>query len=298
MNRLSSTKREAILKLMVEGVSIRSIARAHDVSPNTVDKLLRDAGRACFGIHDQEVRDVEAERIQTDEIWSFCYAKQRNVATARAAPPQAGDVWTWLAIDPDTKLLVSWFVGDRSCASAGVIMADLKARLKTRVQLTTDGHRAYLDAVEDAFGDDVDFAQLVKIYSEPPARGQARYSPGKIVAAKPTRITGSPDPDHISTSIVERLNLTVRMTNRRFTRLTNAFSKRLENHIHALAIDIVHYNFIRIHRTLRVTPAMAAGITDRLWTWQDVIECIDAATPPPRRPAKYRPRTSSATNRQ
>lgn len=295
LNRLPSEKRIASLKLMVGGVSIRSIGRAHDISPNTIDKLLRDVGRTCFGIHDQKVRDVAAERIQTDEIWSFCYAKQRNVAAAKAAPPEAGDAWTWLAIDPDTKLLVSWFVGDRSSASASVIMADLKARLRTRIQLTTDGHRAYLEVVEHAFDDDVDFAQPVKIYAEPLAKGQARYSPGKIVAAKPTRITGSPDPDHISTSIVERLNLTVRMTNRRFTRLTNAFSKRLENHIHALAIDIVHYNFICIHKTLRVTPAMAAGLTDRLWTWQDVLERTDALATAPRRPKTYRPRTRSAT---
>lgn len=211
------------------------------------------------------MRDVTAERIQTDEVWSFCYAKQRNVVAAKAVPPEAGDVWTRLAIDPDTKLIASWFVGDRSTSSAGVIMDDLTVHLASRVQLTTDGHGAYLEAVEDAFGDDVDFAQLVKVYTEPTAKGQARYNPGK----------------------------TVRMTNRRFTRLTNAFSKRLENHIHALAIDIVRYNFVRIHRTLRVTPAMAAGITDRLWSWQDVIDRIDAAAAAPRRPAKYRPRTSS-----
>ena len=271
MNRLQSAKRKLILQLLVEGSSIRSISRAVDVSPDTVAKLLREAGDACFRIHDREVRHVQAKRIQCDEIWSFVYAKQKNAPAAKAAPPGAGDVWTWTAIDADSKLIVSWLVRDRSYISAGFLMEDLKDRLANRVQLTTDGHSAYLMAVEDAFGADIDYGMLVKIYGEPPpTRGESRYSPAQIVAAERKRIEGSPDPDHISTSHVERHNLTIRMALRRFTRLTNGFSKRIENHIYALAIYFVHYNFIRLHGTLKQSPAMAAGVTKRLWTWGDV----------------------------
>ncbi len=261
---------------------MRSIGRVLDVSPNTVDKLPREAGQACITIHDQGIRNVRAQRVQCDEIWSFCYAKQKKVATAKSPPPEAGDVWTWTAIDPQTKLLISWFVGDRSATAASVLIDDLKNRLANRVQLTTDGYHAYLQAVEDAFGADIDYAQLVKIYGEAPAsKGEARYSPAQIVAAERKRIEGSPDPDHISTSMVERHNLTIRMSLRRFTRLTNAFSKKIENHINALAVGFVHYNFIRIHKTLRVSPAMAAGIADHLWSWEEVIARMDAIAPPP-----------------
>ena len=268
MNRLPLALRALALRvrisqLIVEGTSMRSIGRILDVSPNTVDKLLREAGQACISIHDRQVRNVHAQRVQCDEIWSFCYAKQKNVATAKNAPPDAGDVWTWTSIDPQTKLMIAWFVGDRSATSAGILIDDLKNRLANRVQLTTDGYHAYLQAVEDAFGIDIDYAQLVKIYGDAPlSKGEARYSPAQIVTAAPKRIQGIPDPAHISTSMVERHNLTIRMSLRRFTRLTNAFSKKIENHINALAIDIVHYNFIRIHKTLRMSPAMAAGITD------------------------------------
>ncbi len=275
---------------------MRSIARVLDVSPNTVDKLLREAGQACIAIHDAQIRNVQAQRVQCDEIWSFCYAKQKNVATAKRPPPEAGDAWTWTAIDPQTKLLIAWFVGDRSATSAGILIDDLKSRLANRVQLTTDGHSAYLQAVEDAFGIDVDFAQLIKIYGDAPAQqSDSRYSPAQIVTAKPKRITGSPDPVHISTSMVERHNLTIRMSLRRFTRLTNAFSKKLENHINALAVDIVHYNLIRIHKTLRMSPAMAAGLTDRLWSWEDILKIMDAMAPPPGPRGPYKKRSPAAT---
>jgi IS1 family transposase len=266
-----------------------------NVSPNTVDKLLREAGAACLAIHDQEIRNVRAVRIQCDEIWSFCYAKQKNVQAAKNPPSSAGDVWTWTAIEAQNKLLISWFVGDRSAASAAILMDDLKTRLVNRVQLTTDGHKPYLDAVEDAFGADIDCAQLVKLYGDAPkAQGQARYSPAQIVAAVRKRIEGSPDPAHISTSMVERHNLTIRMALRRFTRLTNAFSKRIENHIHALAIHFVHYNFIRIHKTLKVSPAMAAGIATTLWSWEDIIKRMDAMAPPPTSRGPYKPRNVTA----
>ncbi|WP_158808608.1 helix-turn-helix domain-containing protein [Beijerinckia sp. L45] len=295
MNRLPFETRVKILHMLVEGSSMRSIGRVLDVSPNTVDKLLREAGAACMEIHDREVQNVRSARIQCDEIWSFCYAKQRNVGVAKSPPDKAGDVWTWTAIDAQTKLLVSWFVGDRSAVSASILMEDLKSRLANRVQLTTDGHGAYLEAVEDAFGADIDYAQLVKIYGEPPkTRGESRYSPAQIVAAERRRIEGSPDPDHISTSMVERHNLTIRMALRRFTRLTNAFSKRIENHVNALALHFVHYNFIRIHRTLKVTPAMAAGVTTVLWSWDDIVEQMDAMAPPSQPRGPYGPRARAA----
>jgi IS1 family transposase len=298
MNRLSIDQRVKILQLIVEGTSMRSIGRVLDVSPNTVDKLLREAGEACTAIHDRQVRNVHAQRVQCDEIWSFCYAKQKNVATAKRPPPEAGDVWTWTAIDPQTKLLIAWFVGDRSATSAGVLIDDLKSRLANRLQLTTDGYHAYLQAVEDAFGIDIDYAQLIKIYGDSPtSKGWSRYSPAQIVTAAPKRIQGAPDPAHISTSMVERHNLTIRMSLRRFTRLTNAFSKKLENHINALAVDIVHYNFIRIHKTLRMSPAMDAGLTDRLWSWEDIIMVMEAMTPPPspRGPYRKRPPATAST---
>ena len=290
MNTLPHAKRTQILAMLCEGSSMRSISRVADVSINTVTKLLVEAGEACLDLHDDTVRNVKASRIQCDEIWSFCHAKQKNVADAKAAPEGAGDVWTWTALDADTKLIVSFFVGDRSGQSAMILMDDLRSRLANRVQLTTDGHRAYLDAVEGAFGADVDFAQLVKIYG-PTVGGAGRYSPAECVGAKKVRVEGSPDIAHVSTSYVERQNLTMRMSMRRFTRLTNAFSKKLDNHIHALALYFVFYNFCRIHKTLRVTPAMAAGVTDRLWSYDNIIAKIDAAKVPAKR-GPYKPRIS------
>jgi len=287
MNKLPFAKRVQILAMLCEGASMRSISRIADVSINTVAKLLVEAGEACLAIHDEHVRGVKASRIQCDEIWSFCYAKQKNVADAKAAPDGAGDVWTWTALDADTKLMVAYFVGDRGGESAMILMDDLRARLSNRVQLTTDGHKAYLEAVEGAFGCDVDYAQLVKLYG-PTITAPGRYSPAECIGAKKVRREGNPDIAHVSTSHVERMNLSIRMQNRRFTRLTNAFSKKLDNHIHALALYFAFYNFCRIHKSLRVTPAMAAGITDRLWTLEDIVAKIDAMAPAskPRGPYK------------
>jgi IS1 family transposase len=292
MNKLPLAKRTQILAMLCEGSSMRSISRVADVSINTVSKLLVEAGEACLTIHDETVRGVKASRVQCDEIWSFCHAKQKNVATAKAAPEGAGDVWTWTALDADTKLIVSYFVGDRSGESAMVLMDDLRARLANRVQITTDGHKAYLEAVEGAFGADVDFAQLVKLYG-PTITAPGRYSPAECTGIKKIRREGNPDIAHVSTSYVERQNLTMRMSMRRFTRLTNAFSKKLENHIHALALYFAFYNFCRIHKTLRVTPAMAAGITDRLWSLEDIVAKIDAMAPAPKARGPYKPRNSN-----
>jgi len=292
MNKLPLAKRVQILAMLCEGSSMRSISRIADVSINTVAKLLVDAGEACLAIHDEHVRDVSASRIQCDEIWSFCYAKAANVATAKTAPDGAGDVWTWTAIDADSKLMVSYFVGDRGAESAMVLMDDLRARLANRVQLTTDGHRAYLEAVEGAFGADVDYAQLVKLYGEIGGKTpERRYSPAECTGIRKRRVEGNPDVAHVSTSHVERMNLSIRMQNRRFTRLTNAFSKKLDNHIHALALYFAFYNFCRIHKSLRVTPAMAAGITDRLWSLEDIVAKIDAMAPPPKPRGPYKKRT-------
>jgi len=291
MNKLPLAKRTQILAMLCEGSSMRSISRVADVSINTVSKLLVEAGEACLAIHDETVRGVKASRIQCDEIWSFCYAKAKNVAAAKDAPDGAGDVWTWTAIDADTKLMVSYFVGDRGAESAMILMDDLRARLANRVQLTTDGHRAYLEAVEGAFGADVDYAQLVKLYG-PTFAGPGRYSPADCIGAKKVRREGNPDYAHVSTSHVERMNLSIRMQNRRFTRLTNAFSKKLDNHIHALALYFAFYNFCRIHKTLRVTPAMAAGITDRLWSLDDIVAKIDEMAPAPKPRGPYKKRAA------
>ena len=287
MNKLP--KSNQVLAMLCEGSSMRSISRVADVSINTVTKLLVDAGEVCLALHDEQVRNVKASRIQCDEIWSFTYAKAKNVATAKAAPEGAGDVWTWTAIDADTKLMVSYFVGDRGSESAMVLMDDLRGRLANRVQLTTDGHRAYLEAVEGAFGGDVDYAQLVKLYGQT-AVAPGRYSPAALTGVRKVRVEGKPDKAHVSTSHVERMNLSIRMQNRRFTRLTNGFSKKLDNHIHALALYFAFYNFCRIHKTLRVTPAMAAGITETVWSLEDIAERIEAARPAPAKRGPYKKR--------
>jgi IS1 family transposase len=273
MNRLPIAKRAHIIHALVEGNSLRAASRLADVSINTVYKLAIDAGEACSAYQDRVFCNLPCKRLQLDEIWSFVYAKQRNVMFAKAAPETAGDVWTWVAICADTKLVPSWRVGDRSGATAIEFVCDLSKRLANRVQVTTDGHRAYLEAIEAGFGADVDYAQLIKQYGEVP-HPAGRYSPAQIQGTKTFCCTGEPDPRHISTSYVERQNLTMRMSMRRFTRLTNAFSKKIENHTHAVALHYMHYNFVRIHRTLRITPAMAANVTDHLWTIEDIASLI------------------------
>ncbi len=294
MNKLPLAKRTQILAMLCEGSSMRSISRVADVSINTVAKLLVEAGETSLAIHDEYVRGVKASRIQCDEIWSFCYAKEKNVATARAAPDGAGDVWTWTALDSDTKLMVAYFVGDRSGESAMILMDDLRARLANRVQLTTDGHKAYLEAVEGAFGADIDFAQLVKLYGGAEGAGpEKRYSPAECTGIRKRRVEGNPDIAHVSTSHVERMNLSIRMQNRRFTRLTNAFSKKLDNHIHALALYFAFYNFCRIHKSLRMSPAMAVGITDRLWSLEDIVAKMDDMAPAPAKRGPYKKRNSN-----
>ena len=289
MNKLSVAKRAQILTLLVEGMSLRAISRATDASINTISNLLVDAGKACSDYHDETVRRVRAKRVQVDEIWSFTYAKQKNVAMAKAAPEGAGDTWTWTAIDADSKLVVSWMVGPRDAGTAYTTMHDLADRLASRVQLTSDGFKVYLDAVEDAFGGAVDYSQLIKLYGAP-QEPQTRYSPAQCQGTITKPITGHPDPKHISTSYVERQNLTMRMSMRRFTRLTNAFSKKLMNHVHHVSLYFVHYNFCRVHKTLRMSPAMAAGVTDTLRDAEWIVGLIDerAAKPGPRGTYKKR----------
>lgn len=295
MNKLPLAKRVQILSMLVEGSSMRSISRVVDVSINTVTKTLVDAGLACAAFHDGAIKGVKAKRIECDEAWAYCYAKQKNVATAKAAPENAGDVWTWLALEADTKLIVSYLVGGRDGEYAMALMDDLRGRVANRVQLTTDGHKAYLNAVEEAFGDDIDYAMLVKLYGEGP-KTEARYSPAECIGARKTPITGSPDKKYISTSYVERANLSMRMHMRRFTRLTNAFTKKFENHCHMVALYAVFYNFVRIHKTLKVTPAMAAGMSDRLWSVEDIIALIDARAEKPVRPTTYHKRGDQISN--
>ena len=275
--------------MLVEGVSERAIARTAKVNPLTVSRLLVEAGNACAKFHDEAVRNVTAKGIQCDEIWTFCYANAKNVAKAAKAPPQAGDVWNWTALDSHSKLIISYTVGDRSVTTAVEFMHDLKDRLANRVQLTTDGHRAYLHAAEDAFGADVDCAQLVKLSGEDYHRAK-RYSPAKFNGSIKNRVNSKPKRHSISTSHVERHNLTIRMSLRRFTRLTNAFSKKIENHVHALSLYFVFYNFVRIHKTLRVTPAMESGLTDRLWEFEDIVGLIEAERPEPKKRGPYRKR--------
>ena len=283
MNKLPVSQRAQILSMLCEGSSMRSVSRLADVSINTVSKLLVDAGRFCAGFHDAKVRDVKAKRVQVDEIWSFVGAKQKNVSGMKTPMDGAGDAWTWTAIEADTKLIVSHFVGGRDGECAMWFMDDLRSRLANRVQLTSDGHKAYLEAVEGAFGDDVDYAMLVKIYGNAPESAKGRYSPAECTGARKERITGNPDKAHVSTSYAERANLTMRMHNRRFTRLTNAFSKKFENHAHMVAIYAVWYNFLRIHKSLRVTPAMAAGLSETVMDWSGLVEMMDADFVPKKR---------------
>ena len=294
MNKLPPKTRTLILRCLVEGMSIRATARTADVSKNTVTKLMVDAGKACAEYQDHALRDLPCRRIQVDEVWSFIYSKAANVERAKAAPAEAGDVWTWTAIDAETKLVPSWRVGDRSGLTAIDFMDDLRDRLANRVQLTSDGHKAYLEAVEGAFGGDVDYAQLVKLYGSTEGQGsEKRYSPATCTGIRKRRVEGKPDPDHVSTSYVERQNLTMRMSMRRFTRLTNAFSKKVENHAHAVALHFMYYNFCRIHSTLKITPAMAAGVTEHLWEICDIVKLIEDAEPKPGPRGPYTKRQNS-----
>ena len=295
MNQLDIKTRVTILNMLVEGSSMRSISRITGVSINTVTKLLEDAGKACAAYHDVTVRNVKAAQVQCDEIWSFCYAKDKNVATAKAAPEGAGDVWTWTAIDRDSKMILAFEVGDRSAETARDFMFDLADRLASRVQLTTDGYGAYLKAVGDAFAADIDYAMLIKLYGDPTgAKGHERkYSPAECTGAIKEPIFGNPNPDMISTSHVERQNLTMRMGMRRFTRLTNGFSKKLENHLHMLSLYFVHYNFVRIHKTLKCTPAMAAGVSATLHDMAWIVGLIDANAPAPTKRGTYRKKDNS-----
>jgi IS1 family transposase len=276
MNRLPIAKRVQILSLLSEGSSMRSVSRLVDVSINTVTRELILAGQACADFHDRTVRHVQSRRVQCDEIWSFVEMKEKQAKSKASLPANIGDVWTWTGIDADSKLIISWFIGSRDADAALIFMQDLANRLANRVQLTTDGHAAYLGAVDAAFnrGPGVDYAQLVKIYGTSP-EAQRRYSPPICLGAEKSEIRGMPDPDHISTSYVDRANLTMRMHMRRFTRLTNAFSKKFENHCHMVALYAAWYNFVRIRKTLKVTPAMQAGVTHRLWSLDDVVGVVD-----------------------
>ena len=289
VNKLPVQKRATILKMLMHGSSIRSISEITDASANTISKLLIDAGKACSAYHDAAVRNVSSKRVQVDEIWSFTYAKAKNVARAKAAPEYAGDTWTWTALDADSKLIVSWLVGGRDAGYATEFMQDVAGRLANRVQLTSDGLGVYLSAVEDAFGADIDYAMLIKHFGDAP-EGQRRYSPAVCTGATKKPVTGDPDEAHISTSYVERHNLTMRMSMRRYTRLTNAFSKKLANHEHNVALYTVWYNFCRIHRSLRVTPAMEAGLADTPYDAEWIVGLVDAAAPKPRKPGPKGPR--------
>ncbi len=273
MNKLSREARAQILGMMVEGVSIRAISRMTGASKNTIVKLLADAGNAFSDYQNRVMRDLTCQRLQVDEIWAFVYAKAKNVKSAKSAPEGAGDCWTWMAIDADTKLIPSYYVGARDAEAAQMFIGDLALRLANRVQLTSDGHKPYLQAVEQSFGSEIDYAMLVKIYGD--TLSQGRYSPGECCGSVKKPVEGKPNPKHISTSYAERANLTLRMGSRRFTRLTNALSKKVENHAHSVSIHTMHYNFVRIHQTLRCTPAMKAGVTTKLWELADLVVVIE-----------------------
>lgn len=276
MNRLPIAKRAQIIGMLVEGMSMRAVSRLADCSINTVTKLLEEVGFACNMYQSEHLRNLTCKRIQCDEIWAFCYSKEKNVAPADKGILGHGDVWTYTAIDSDTKLMVSYMVGKRDAEYALAFMTDIYGRLANRVQLTTDGHQPYLNAVPDAFGTDVDYAQLVKHYGPSPAQhDQRRYSPAELIDAEKKAVVGNPDMSKVSTSHVERQNLTMRMSMRRFTRLTNGFSKKVENLEHAVSLHFMHYNFARVHKTLRVTPAMEAGLSDRVWSLAEIAKLAD-----------------------
>jgi IS1 family transposase len=277
MNQLNTSKRAQIIAALVEGNSINATCRMLGVGKHTVLRLLEDAGCSCAAYHEENVRNLRVTRVQCDEVWSFVYAKQKNVTEEQMAEG-AGDCWTWTAIDADTKLVISYMLGDRGAGTAHEFMQDVASRIVNRIQLTTDGHRVYADAVEDAFGSEIDYAMLVKIYGAS-NEGESRYSPATCIGCRTGILSGSPDPKYISTSYVERQNLSMRMGMRRFTRLTKGFSKKFENHAHQVALYFFHYNFCRVHSSLRVTPAMEAGLTDHVWTLTELCGLLPERKP-------------------
>jgi len=272
MNRLPIEERARIIGMLIEGMSLRATSRLADVSINTVTKLLVNVGSASADYQDRTLRNLKCKRIQCDEIWAFVYAKEKNVPTEKKGQFGYGDVWTWTAIDAETKLVPSFMVGNRDARSARMFIDDSASRLASRVQLTTDGLKVYLEAVEGAFGSEIDYSMLIKTYES--NQEETRYSPAVCTSCERKPVMGHPNPDHISTSYVERQNLTMRMGMRRFTRLTNAFSKKVENHAYQVALHFMHYNFCRIHKTLRVTPAMEAGVTNHVWTVEEMLQAI------------------------
>lgn len=280
MNKLNRERQIPVVKALVEGNSINGIVRMTGVAKNTVLKLLADLGSACLAYQDTTMHDLRLRRIQCDEIWEFCYAKEKNVPANHKGEFGFGDVWTFVAIDAETKLVPSWLVGSRDTGTAFEFIDDLRQRLANRVQITTDGHKMYIEAIEGAFGSDVDYAMLVKIYGAD-IEGEKRYSPAQCIGAEKHAIQGNPDPKYVSTSYVERQNLTMRMSMRRFTRLTNGFSKKITNHMYAIALHFMFYNFARIHKTLTpkgslgVTPAMAAGLTNHIWSVEEIVSLLD-----------------------
>ena len=276
MNRLDSTRRAQVLRCLVESNSIRSTSRITGVAINTVVKLGIDAGKACAEYQDRVMRNLNCQRLQADEIWSFVFARHKNVKPEHLVNGKhAGDVWTWTAIDADTKLVPCWMLGARDSSAARDFIEDLAARLSSRIQLTTDGLKVYVQAVKDAFGNEIDYAQLIKVYGIDP-QGEKRYSPAICTSCESHQVIGRPDPEHVNTSCAERQNFSMRMGMRRFTRPTNGFSKKFENHAAAVALYFIHYNFVRIHKTLRCTPAMASGLDSRLWEIKDLVEMIEA----------------------
>jgi IS1 family transposase len=277
MNRLSTTKRTQVIAALIEGNSINATCRMLGVGKHTVLRLLEDAGCACAVFHHENVRNLRVSRAQCDEVWSFIYAKQKNVTEEQMAEG-AGDCWTWTCIDADTELIISYMLGDRGASTARDFMGDVASRITNRIQLTTDGHRVYAEAVEQAFGSEIDYAMLVKIYGAS-NESESRYSPATCIGCRTGVLAGNPDPKHISTSYVERQNLSMRMGMRRFTRLTNGFSKKFENHAHQVALYFFHYNFCRVHTTLRVTPAMEAGLTDHVWTLAEMCSLLPERKP-------------------
>ena len=291
MRKLTTKQRSQVIRCLVEGNSIRSTERITGVTRNAIGRLLLDMGEVCRNFQDRTLRNLTCKRLQLDEVWSFCYAKEKNVPADRKGEFGYGDVWTWTAIDADTKLIPSWLIGRRDAICAAEFVQDVAERLSNRVQITTDGHKPYLMAIEDAFGSDVDYAMLQKIYGRSPLEDEKRYSPAQCIGIKMDMVKGDPELDHISTSYVERHNLTIRMQSRRFTRLTNGFSKSILHHAASFALFIMYYNFCRVHQTLRVTPAMEAGVSDHAWTIEEVVSLLEATEVPQKR-GPYKKRAS------